>query len=320
MPALHPNKRRSNLSRKDNDMSLPQRGQQLRDLFARKNNVTSIFGAPSALHARIMEHCGIEALFVGGARTAGNYTGFSNTSMASMTELTQFAGYISRAVTIPVLVDVDTGPGSLTALERTVEDCIRAGMAGIRMEDQPAGRKRQSLGYIEVVPREEAVARFKLCCAVRDRLDPSFVIGAKTYARKANGGGLQEGIDRLNLYHDIGVDTVHFQSAQSMDEIREVRRKVTGTLAFVQAAEQPSLEQHVELGIEIAWFTSDVDEATRVATYELCRAFKKDGVAGMQRIEQEQAGTRAALARLDPLGPAREAELERLYWADTPAK
>lgn len=58
-------------------MPLPQRGQQLRDLFARKKAVTSIFGAPSALHARIMEACGIEALFVGGGRTNGNYTGFS---------------------------------------------------------------------------------------------------------------------------------------------------------------------------------------------------------------------------------------------------
>ena len=301
-------------------MPLPQRGQQLRELFARKNAVTSIFGAPSALHARIMEHCGIEALFVGGARTAGNYTGFSNTSMASMTELTQFAGYIARAVNIPVLTDIDTGPGSLTALERTVEDCIRAGMAGIRMEDQPAGRKRQSAGYIEVVPREEAVARFKVCCAVRDRLDPTFVIGAKTYARKANNGGLQEGIDRLNLYHDIGVDTVHFQSAQSIDEIREVRSKAKGVLAFVQAVEQPSLQQHIELGIEIAWFTSDVDEATRVATYELCQAFRQDGVAGIQRIEREHAEARAALAKLDPLSPKREAELERLYWDEAPEK
>ncbi len=58
-------------------MTLPRPGQRLRALFARKNQVLSIFGVPNALHAKIMQAAGIEALFVGGARAVGNYTGFS---------------------------------------------------------------------------------------------------------------------------------------------------------------------------------------------------------------------------------------------------
>jgi methylisocitrate lyase len=296
-------------------MALPQRGRQLRDLFARKRTVTSIFGVPNALHARIMEACGIEALFVGGAGTTGNYTGFSNTSMASMTELTMIGGYIARACGIPVLLDGDTGPGSLTALERMVEDCIRLGLAGVRFEDQPAGRKRQSKGDIDLISREEAVARYRVCCAVRDRLNPDFVIACKTYARNANGGGLQEGMDRLNLYRDAGVDSLHFQSAHNIDEVKEVRRQVKGNLAMIGAPVM-SLEQHVELGIDIAWFTQDVDVALRAASWELCQAFKKKGVDGIAEYNKTHVEAIAAIAQMAPLSARREGELEQLYWKD----
>src|SRR5688572_12343417 len=167
-------------------MRLPNQGRELRDLFARKGKVLSVFGIPNALHAKVMDAAGIECGFVGGAGTTGNYTGFSNTSMASMTELVQIGGYIARSVSFPIILDGDTGPGSLTAIERLVEDCIRAGIACLRFEDQRPGMKHQGKGQIEVIPRELAVARYRVAAETRDRLDPDFVVAAKTYAAEAN--------------------------------------------------------------------------------------------------------------------------------------
>ena len=288
-------------------------GKKLRDLFASKNTVLSMCQAPNALHARIMESAGIKAFFVGGGKAAGNYTGYPNTSVATMTELVMIGGYVARAINAPVLLDGDAGPGSLSALEKMVEDCIRAGLAGVRFEDQPSGKKRQAEGKIDLITREEAVARFRVAVEVRDRLDPTFVIGAKTYAREANNGGVKEGIERLNLYREAGCDTVHYQSPHTVEEVRQVRAAVKGVLAVILGP-QMSLELHREIGVNIAWFTAEFDDAAQVACLELCEAFKKDGVAGLERFQKEHAETLAKLKKLDPLGSKREKELEEKYF------
>jgi 2-methylisocitrate lyase-like PEP mutase family enzyme len=293
-------------------MPLPNQGRKLRDLFARKGKVLSVFGIPNALHAKVMDAAGIECGFVGGAGTAGNYTGFSNTSMATMTELVQIGGYIARSVSFPVMLDGDTGPGSLTALERLVEDCIRAGIACLRFEDQRPGMKHQGEGQIELIPRELAVARYRVAAEARDRLDPDFVIGAKTYARHANNGGLQEGIDRLNLYREAGCDTVHFQSAESIDEVREVRAKVPGVIAMVQGPAM-TLQEHEALGIDIAWFTGELSTLLQVASWEYLTAFQKDGTAAWDRWAAEHAVALAEVRRMDLLGPQRQDELEAKF-------
>ena len=293
-------------------MPLPNQGRKLRELFARKGKVLSVFGIPNALHARVMEAAGIECGFVGGAGTTGNYTGFSNTSMATMTELVQIGGYIARSVSFPVILDGDTGPGSLTAIERLVEDCIRAGIACLRFEDQRPGMKHQRHRQIEVIPRDLAVARYRVAVEARDRLDPDFVIGAKTYAAEANNGGFQEAIDRLNLYREAGCDTVHFQAAHTVEEVREVRAKVHGVLAIVGGPAM-SLPLHEDIGLDIAWFTSELSTILQVASWEYLNAFQKHGTAAWDRFAIEHAEALADVRRLDLLGARRQDELEAKF-------
>lgn len=292
-------------------MSATSPGRKLRDLFARSGVVLSMCQAPNALHARIMESAGIEAFFVGGGKAVGNYTAYPNTSVATMSELVMIGGYFARAISAPVLLDGDAGPGSLSALEKMVEDCIRAGLAGVRFEDQPSGKKRRD-GRIDLISREEAVARFRVASQIRDRIDPSFVIAAKTYARDADGGGLAEGIDRLNLYREAGCDSVHFQGPHSMEEAKQVRSGVKGVLALVHGPRM-SLEQHREMGIDIAWFTDEFDNAAQVACLEIAEAFRKHGTAGLLQFEKDHAESLEKLARLDPLSARREKELEQKY-------
>ena len=288
-------------------MPMPMPGKRLRELFARKRALP-ILGVPNALHAMIVEAAGFEAGFVGAAGTVGNYTGFSNTSVASMTELVGIGGYIARSVSFPIVLDGDTGPGSLTALQRMVEDCIRAGIACVRFEDQPAGRKRQAAGKIEIVPREEAVVRLRAAIEVRDRLAPDFVIAAKTYARDATGGGLAEGIDRLNLYRDAGVDFLNFMSPHSLDEIGEVRRRVSGVLAIV-GGPRLTLKQTDDLGISAAWFTGELDKVLQLASWEFLKAFRADDAAAWETVARDHA---VGLAELETLGLLSERRLQEL--------
>jgi 2-methylisocitrate lyase-like PEP mutase family enzyme len=72
----------------------------------------------------------------------GAYTGLSDVGTATMTECVTIAGWIADSVSIPVIMDGDTGHGGIMAVRRMVRECIRAGIAGIRIDDQPIESKR----------------------------------------------------------------------------------------------------------------------------------------------------------------------------------
>jgi 2-methylisocitrate lyase-like PEP mutase family enzyme len=111
------------------------------------------------------------------------------------------------------------------AVRRMVRECIRAGIAGIRIDDQPieGKRKTQSTG-VEVVPLDQAIARYRAAVDMKNELDPNFVIMAQCYARGALGGTLEDTIARLRAYREqAGVDWVQFASHHWVDEIRAAR-------------------------------------------------------------------------------------------------
>src|SRR2546426_2156826 len=114
---------------------------RLRQLLRRKNKVLAVLGAPNAFHAKIMEANGIEACFVGTSITGGNYTGLPDLGILSMTECVGIAKWIARSVKIPVILDGDTGHGGIMAVRRLVQECIEAGLAGVRGRGPPFEQK-----------------------------------------------------------------------------------------------------------------------------------------------------------------------------------
>ena len=171
----------------------------------------AVLHPPTAAHGRIMERAGCEAGFVGTGGVVGAYTGHADVGTATMTECVQIAGWIAQSVNFPVMMDGDTGHGGIMAVRRMVRECIRAGLAGIRIDDQPleGKRKTQSAG-MEVVPLEHAIARYRAAVDMKNELDPDFVIMAQCYARDAVGGGLDgDALERLEAYREAaGVDWV----------------------------------------------------------------------------------------------------------------
>ena len=123
----------------------------------------------------------------------GAYTGLADVGTATMTECVQIAGWIADSVSIPVIIDGDTGHGGIMAVRRLVRECIHAGIAGIRIDDQPIEGKRetQSAG-VEVVPLEQAIVRYRAAVDMKNELDPDFVVMAQCYARDAANGGLDD--------------------------------------------------------------------------------------------------------------------------------
>ena len=261
------------------DRTAPRASTRLRSLLAREDRVLAVLGTPNAFHAQIMEAAGCEAAFVGTGITGGNYTAFPDTGVLSAAECVQFGGYIAQAVSFPVILDGDTGQGGAPAVRRLVHECIRAGLAGIRIDDQPIEGKRatQTLG-IEVVSRDAAVERYRAAVRARNDLDPDFVIMAQCYARDAVNGGMPELVERLNAYSKLGgVDWVQFESPHSIDEIRQARAAVSGTLSVMQGklARPLTLAEHFALGLRIAWYTFLPDQVLKATSWKFLCDFKE---------------------------------------------
>src|SRR3954467_12656932 len=209
---------------------------RLRELLPRRERVLAVLHPPTAALARIMEQAGCEAGFLGTSAVGGGYTRLAHLCTASMTECVQIGKWIAAAVDFPVVLDGDTGHGGVMAVRRLVRECIEAGIAGIRIDDQPIeGKRRTQSAGVQVVPLEQAIARYRAAVDMKNELDPSFVVMAQCYARDAVNGGLDACIERLRAYQDQGgVDWVQFESPHSVDEIKRARAAVKRTLSFMK--------------------------------------------------------------------------------------
>lgn len=87
---------------------------------------------------------------------------------------------------------------------RSVEQYIRAGVAGAHLEDQVLTKRCGHLAGKRVVPRDEFYARLRAAHAARLRMGSDFVLIARTDALQTLG--YDECIERLRAARDIGAD------------------------------------------------------------------------------------------------------------------
>ena len=254
---------------------------RLQQLIHRRDKVLAVLHPPTAAHAPIMQRAGCEALFVGTGGVVGAYTGLADVGTATMGECVEIAGWIADSVSIPVIMDGDTGHGGIMAVRRMVRECIRRGIAGVRIDDQPieGKRKTQSAG-VEVVPLEQAIARYRAAVDMKNELDPDFVVMAQCYARDAANGGLDDALTRLKAYREAaGVDWVQLESPHSLDEIRAARAAVDGPFSFMKGrlGRYLGLDEHLALGVTIAWYPGFTHHVTWAALWDFMTAFQQRG-------------------------------------------
>ena len=255
---------------------------KLRQLLRRKNKVLAVLGAPNAFHAKIMEANGVEACFVGTSITGGNYTGLPDLGVLSMTECVAIAKWIARSVKIPVILDGDTGHGGIMAVRRLARESIEAGLAGLRLDDQPLEQKRRTLSAgISIVSREEAIARYRAAVDAKNEIDPDFVIMAHCYARNAVNGGMAETLKRLRLYEmKAGVDWVQFEAPHSVQEIERARKAVKGPFSAMkgQLPRALTLAEHGALKLNAAWYTFLPDLVLKASAWSFLETFQDRGI------------------------------------------
>lgn len=295
---------------------------RLQELIHRTDRVLVVLHPPSAAHARIMEQAGCEVAFVGTGGVVGAYTGLADVGTATMTECVQIAGWIAQSVSFPVIVDGDTGHGGIMAVRRLVRECIRAGIAGVRIDDQPIEGKRQTQSAgVEVVPLPQAIARYRAAVDMKNELDPDFVVMAQCYARDAANGSLEDCIARLRAYEtEGGADWVQLESPHSVEEIKQARAAVSGPLSFMKGKlpRYLSLEEHLALGVTIAWYPAFTHHVTWAALWDFLQEFQTRGVAAWEDFVASRKNRPYPEPRAgrDGEGAEQQRELEERYFSD----
>jgi methylisocitrate lyase len=181
---------------------------------------TIAVSAHDPLLARLVEQAGFEAIGLSGNAVAASYLGLPDMGFLNLSDMTNVARRIAAAVTIPVIVDADTGYGNAMAVQRTVRELEQAGVAGMIIEDQIDYKK---CGMIKaghpVVPAEDHAAKIRAACLARS--DPDFVIVARTDA--AADHGLDEALRRGFLYAEAGADMLDIEVAGTPDEVAAIK-------------------------------------------------------------------------------------------------
>src|ERR1700730_558762 len=292
----------------------------LRQLINRTDRVLSVLHPPNAACARIMEKAGCEVGFVGTGGVVGAYTGHADVGALTMLECVTIAGWIAQSVKFPVIMDGDTGHGGIMAVRRMVRECIRAGIAGVRIADQPIeGKRRTQSAGVTVVPHEQAIARYRAAVDMRNELDSDFIVMAQCYARDADNSGLDDTLRRLKAYkEDSGVDWVQLESPHSTDEIRQARALVKGPFSFMKGKlpRYLSLEEHQRLGVNIAWFPGFTHHVLWAALWDFMNDFQSRGIAAWEDFQERRRDRPYPEPAVGPdgEGAAKQERLEKLYF------
>src|SRR5262249_3597226 len=123
-------------------------------------------------------------------------------------------------------------------------------------------------------------------------LDPDFVVMAQCYARDAANGGMGEVIERLRVYLTAGgVDWVQFESPHSIDEIKQARAAVAGTLSVMQGKlPRPlTLPGYVALGLRVPCNTFLPDQVFKAASWDFLREFSERGIEAWSDFQARHA-------------------------------
>ena len=236
-----------------------------------------VVGAINAYVARMAEATGFRALYLSGGGVAANSLGLPDLGISTMDDVLIDIRRITEASTLPLLVDADTGWGGAFNIARTVKSFIKAGAAGMHIEDQVQSKRCGHRPGKEVVPVEEMVDRVK--AAVDARSDPTFVIMARSDALA--GEGLERTVERLVKCVEAGADAIFPEAITELPMYRKVRDAVgVPVLANITEFGKTPLYTREELGsvgVDIVLHCCSAYRAMNLAALKVLEAIRRDG-------------------------------------------
>lgn len=251
-----------------------------------------VVGTINAFTARMAQAIGHKAIYLSGGGVAANSLGLPDLGISSLEDVLTDVDRITHACDLPLLVDADTGFGGAFNIARTVRSLIRAGAAGMHIEDQVATKRCGHRPGKAIVSKQEMVDRVK--AAVDARTDDSFVVMARTDALAVEG--MENAIDRAVACVEAGADMIFPEAMRELEQYSEFKQAVgVPILANITEFGHTPLFTTPELGevgVDIVLYCCGAYRAMNRGAESVYRALIEDG---HQRNVVEIMQTRAEL-------------------------
>jgi 2,3-dimethylmalate lyase len=249
----------------------------LRDLVERDGFVVAP-GAYDMLSALLVERAGFSCVYLTGNGQAASTLGVPDVGLLTLSEMAERVRQTSACTGLPIIVDADTGYGSLLTLQRAVREFEAGGASGIQIEDQILPKRCGHEPDRELVAVEDMLARLR--AASDARRDPATMIIARTDARTALG--LTAAIQRAKAYAEVA-DVCFVESPESEEELATIAGAVPVPMLvnMVETGRTPYLpaERLRDLGFKIAIYPASAFLAASAAVQAVLTELRQRGRA-----------------------------------------
>ena len=273
-----------------------------------------VVGTVNAYAALLAERSGFRALYLSGAGVANASFGLPDLGITSLNDVCEDVRRITAASPLPLLVDADTGFGSAFNIARTTRELLRAGAAGMHLEDQVSAKRCGHRPGKALVQAAEMVDRIR--AAVDARSDPAFVIMARTDAHAVEGQAAA--LARAADYVAAGADMIFAEALNTLEEYRQFTSALgVPVLANITEYGQTPLFTVTELasaGVRLVLYPLSAFRAAARAQLEVYGAIRAEGT---QKSVLDLMQTRAELYQV--LGYHEyEKKLDELFGKEKP--
>ena len=236
-------------------------------------------GMYDALTALLIEQAGFGCAYLGGASIAYSRIGRPDIGLTSATEVAETVAQIRERISIPLIVDADTGFGNALNTQRTVKMFERMGASGIQLEDQTYPKRCGHLAGKTLVPMSEMVGKVK--AALDARANPDTVIIARTDAIAVEG--FDAALERAHRYAEAGADVLFVEAPRTLKEMAALGRHFAGKIPLlanmVEGGRTPlkPAAELATLGFKLVIYPGAMMRVTAFAAAEYLKVLKADG-------------------------------------------
>jgi methylisocitrate lyase len=251
-------------------------GKNLRNAIEHEKPLQMV-GTINAYSALLAEQAGFKAIYLSGAGVANASFGLPDLAITSLDNVLTDAQRITDTVDLPLLVDADTGWGNHLTLARAVKKFIKAGVAGIHIEDQVFNKRCGHQPDKQCIEPQKMVDRIK--AAVDARTDENFVIMARTDALASEGIDIT--LERAKFYLDAGADMIFAEAVTHLEQYQRFVEtlKVPILANITEFGKTPlfTLEQLQSTGVAIALYPLTAFRAMSAAALDVYHTLRSEG-------------------------------------------
>ncbi|GDY25398.1 methylisocitrate lyase [Agarivorans sp. Toyoura001] len=266
-------------------------GARFRQAVAEQNPL-QIVGTINPYCAMMAQREGHQAIYLSGGGIANASYGLPDLGITTMNDVLEDVRRITAACDLPLLVDIDVGFGGAFNIARTVKEMIRSDAAAVHMEDQVAQKRCGHRPNKAIVSSQEMVDRIK--AAVDARVDPDFVVMARTDALQIEGMG--GAIERACQYVEAGADMIFPEAMLTLEQYQQFADAVkVPILANITEFGQTPLfsgEELAGVGVDMVLYPLSAFRAMNQAAVNVYRSLRSNG---HQRDVVDSMQTRAEL-------------------------